>query len=68
MWVGLKPTERLQAEPWLSTLGQRNMTKENALWSGGRSLSTKDLTEPTLSEMSGNACRLNRSLQHLPAR
>jgi hypothetical protein len=45
---------KITGEPWLSTLGQRNMTKENTLRSGCRSLCKKDLTEPTLLEMSGN--------------
>jgi hypothetical protein len=50
--VGRTGTDRkITGEPWLSTLGQRNMTKENTLRSGCRSLSTKDLTEPTLLEM-----------------
>ena len=45
----------ITSEPWLSTLGQRNMTKENTLRSAWRSSFKKDLTEPALLEMSGNA-------------
>jgi hypothetical protein len=52
--VGRTETDRkITGEPWLSTVGQRNMTKETTLRSGGRSLSTKDLTELTLLEISG---------------
>jgi hypothetical protein len=44
---------KITGEPWLSTLGQRNMTKENTLRSECGSAFKKRLTEPALLEMSG---------------
>src|SRR5580658_1299691 len=55
---------KITGEPWLSTLGQRNMTKENTLRSECGSAFKKRLTEPALLEMSGLRCRLRRSTQH----
>jgi len=52
--VGRTETDRkITGEPWSSTLGQRNMTKENTLRSGCGSAFKKRLTEPALLEMSG---------------
>src|SRR5215471_11932607 len=64
VWVGLKPTERLPNEPWSSMQGQLKRNEENALQSERRSALKKILTGPTLLEMSGSPCQLNRSLRH----
>jgi hypothetical protein len=62
VWVGLKPTERLQASRGYRHWGQRNMTKENTLRSGCKSLFKKDLTEPTFLEMSDKFSGINKSV------
>jgi hypothetical protein len=60
---------RITSEPWSSTLGQRNLTKQTLFGVDGEVRSKKDLTEPALLEMSGNGiyqdcdardCRLTR--------
>jgi hypothetical protein len=44
--------------------GSQRRTTKTTLGSGGRGLLKKDLTEPTLLEMSGLRGGLNRSTQH----
>jgi hypothetical protein len=46
---------RITSEPWSSTLGQRNLTKQTLFGVDGEVRSKKDLTEPALLEMSGYA-------------
>ena len=48
--------------------GPKNKTNEGTLRSERRRALKKRLTEPTLLEMSGFGCQLNRSMQHHPMR
>jgi len=64
VWVGLKLTARLRAS--LGRQAKRSQrTRKTTLRSEGTSAIKKYLTEPTLLEISGYACRLRRSTQHL---
>jgi hypothetical protein len=52
--MGRTETDRkITSEPWLSTLGQRNLMKKTLFGVYGEVRSKKDLTEPALLEMSG---------------
>jgi len=54
---------KITNEPWSSmqALKKTNKTTPRSEW---RSVLKKSLTEPTLLEMSGKTCGLNRSMQH----
>ena len=51
-------------EPWSSLEEANKDESKPLLWSEGIGLLEKRLTEPTLLEMSGDRCQLNRSMQH----
>jgi len=63
--MGRTETDRkITCEPWSSTLGQRNWRNQALFGVDGEVHSKKDLTGLALLEMSGNGCRIKRSMQH----